>query len=265
MILLKTLVAGMIGITVSMASTDVFAQSGCRIFGQSRGGLLSRFCPNRYEPFCNPCPSDFSNARQECSSDFGYGMAPSPCCGTDSGCGSGFAFPLTESTTQFMSRTIVDIPGDVRSTIDSIKTKLEKIQPVEGNPTLDEIQNSLKDIQKRLDDASKPNSNPADGPPSAPDSSHIELQRYFVLFRMTLANAQSQISRINLPRKWVDNTGKYSTWGWVIETSADEVTILKTSGCKCVVPMQRLSNGDREFVTMSNQVFSASQLLAFSR
>ncbi|MEM7314323.1 MAG: SHD1 domain-containing protein [Planctomycetota bacterium] len=49
-------------------------------------------------------------------------------------------------------------------------------------------------------------------------------------------------------RTWVDNTGKYSTVGRLVELNTSNVRILKENGRLCTVPLRRLSPADFDLV-----------------
>ncbi|MCA9202279.1 MAG: hypothetical protein KDA59_04515, partial [Planctomycetales bacterium] len=49
-------------------------------------------------------------------------------------------------------------------------------------------------------------------------------------------------------RRWKDNTGEFEVNGKLVVLAADYVRLLKDNGRHCTVPMNRLSQVDREYV-----------------
>jgi hypothetical protein len=61
-------------------------------------------------------------------------------------------------------------------------------------------------------------------------------------------------------REWVDNTGRYSTRGRLIQFVDGAVRLLKENGRTTTVPLVRLSQNDLEFVHRQAGAQRATQL-----
>lgn len=59
----------------------------------------------------------------------------------------------------------------------------------------------------------------------------------------------SEKSATNVSRQWVDKTGKFKIEGQLVKFENGQVTLLKADGKEIVVPFDRLSTGDQEFLT----------------
>jgi len=60
-------------------------------------------------------------------------------------------------------------------------------------------------------------------------------------------------------RRWVDDTGSYATVGMLVDVRADAVEIRKANGRTVIVPLERLSDHDREYAAAAEARLAADR------